>query len=269
MLTVQNAERVVQKLRSIAKTVDTQGSINLVYVLIKYPDQYPNPENLFDWSNPLAQAAMLISDLIQNIFDKNERKSVSIKCIKNTPKLSFSLEIFRWLRREKEDKPETDAFNLDEITEIGSELGKRIKGFLDSKADITIEYPKICGALLYQIKRFINDSEVKKYLENLFNNHEKSVFRFIDTFTPTAWGMESGISHKSDFEREQYDSLVNLVDPDILISAIKDEIGILPDIKEDYPRDDEDRETILIKQFLWIHNYVRNEKPHSADGEVK
>lgn len=269
LLTTQNAERIIQKLRSRAKTLDTQASINLANLLIKYPDQYPNPENLFDWSNPLVQAAMLISDLIQNIVDKNEKKSVSINCINNTPELSFSLEIFGWLRREKEDKPETDGFNLEEITDIGSELGKRIKIFLDSNEDITIEYPKICGALLYQVKKFINDSEVKKYLENLFKKNKKSVFRFIDTFTPTVWGVESGISHKSDFKREQYDSIVNLVDPDTLISAIKNEIGTLPDIEEDYPRDDKNREMILTKQFLWIHNYVQNEKSHSADGEVK
>ena len=265
LLTNQNSERIIKKLRSRVKSIDTEASITLAKVLILYSDQYPNPENLFDWSNPLAQAAMLISDLIQNIDDKSERISVSIHCIKNTPELPFSLEIFKWLRREKRDKPETNAFNEDEITNIGLELGGRIKTLIDSNIDITVEHPKLCGALLYQIKRYINDSEVKKYLVCIFDQYEKSVFRFIDTFTPTAWGMESGISHKSDFEREQYNSIVNLVDPEILISAMKDEIGSLPTIGKDYPRDEEKREALLTKQFLWIHNYAINEKVNVSE----
>lgn len=266
LLTSQNADRLIRKLRSRASSIAQKPSITLAGALLLYSDRYPNPENLYNFSNPFAQAAMLLSDLIQNIADKTERVSLAVFCIENAPDLTFCLEIFRWLRREDKDRPETDAFTEEEINSIGSKLGGRIKTILDSDVDITIQYPKICGSIMYQFKKDFGETEAEKYLNRLFERCEKAVFRFLDAFTPTAWGMESGISHKSDFEREQYNSIASVVNPEIVISALAQEIGNLPATTKDYPRDDKDREMLLVKQFLWLHKYVLNEQAQSSEG---
>lgn len=238
--------------------------MTLAGVLLLYSDRFPNPENLFNFNNPFAQAAMLVSDLIQNISEKSEKISLSQLCIKNTPDIEFSAEIFRWLRVEDKDRPEIDGFTEDEISAIGNILADRIKSILKGDVDITTVYPKICGHLLYQVKKFNGKSDVEEYLTSFFKTYEQSIFRFLDTFTPTAWGMESGISHKSDLEREQYNSIVGLVDPEIILSAITHELGQLPSVSKEYPRDDKDRNQLLANQFLWLHDYVLKEQARDA-----
>lgn len=264
MLTSKNADRLIRKLRSRASSIAQQPSITLASAISSYSDRCPNPDNLFIFTNPFAQAAMLVSDLIQNITDKTERISLSASCIKNTPDFAFSLEIFRWLRIEDKDKPETDAFSEEEINNIGVSIGERIKTIFDSNVDITIQYPKICYSILYQAKKYLGAHEVVSYLKRIFKKYEKSVLRLLDAFTPTAWGMESGISHKSDFKRDQYNAITSVVDPIILISAIAQEFGDITCTTEDYPREDKDRDLLLIKQFLWLHNHVLNEQKQSS-----
>jgi len=268
LLTSQNADRLIRKLRTLANSINEKASATLAGAILAHSDRYPNPENLFDWNNPFAQAAMLVSDLIQNITDKADRVSLSKIYVESASDLAFSIEIFRWLRREDKDKPEADAFKEEEINIIGLALGGRINTILSSGVDITIEYPKICGSILYQAKKYDSETEVLNYLKQLFQSSKKSVFRLLDLYTPTSWGMESGISHKSDFERSQYNSIIAVVNPDILISAMAQEVGELPPVPEDYPRfDDKDRNLQLLKQFLWIHNFVLKEQLQSVAEE--
>lgn len=267
ILTNENADRLIRKLRYRANTIAQQPSITLAKAIFVHSCQYPNPEDLFDWNNPFVQAAMLISELIQNIIDKPERVLLAVTCIESAADLAFSMEIFKWLRREDKDRPEEDVFTKEELEKIGLAFANRIKEVLDNHEDITVKFPKICGSILYQFKKYSGENEVVKYLGYLFNNYEKSVFRFLDAYTPTAWGMESGISHKSDFERSQYNSVTSLVDPGFIISVITKEIGELPAVAKEYPRlTEKDRNLLLAKQFLWIHNYVVNEKAKPEEG---
>lgn len=265
LLTPQNADRLIRKLRSKAKSISRESSMTLAGVLLLHSGRFPNPENLFNFNNPFAQAAMLVSDLVQNMPDKSEKISLSHLCIRNAPDIEFSAEVFRWLRVRDKDRPERDGFTEDEISAIGNILAERIKSILKSDVDITTVYPKICGHLLYQVKKYIGKSEVEEYLASFFKTSKQSVFRFLDTFTPTAWGMESGVSHKSDLEREQYNSIVGLVDPEIILSAITHEIGQLPSISIEYPIDDKDRNQLLANQFLWLHDYVLKEQARTAE----
>lgn len=259
LVTIQNSDRLIRKLRSRVKSVSKKSSIILTKTILMYSCRYPNPKNLYNFNNPFVQAAMLVSDLIQNVTDKNERLSLSCFAINNASDLVFSAEIFRWLRGEDKERPEVDGFSEGELNVIGNSFAKRIKSILESNVDITTSYPESCGFLLHQIKKYIGKSAVETYLTNLFKTTETAVFRFLDTFTPTAWGLQSGISQKSDLKRDQYDFIVGLVDPKIIISAITLEIGHPPDISSDYPREIKNRTQLLASQFIWLHDFVLKE----------
>ena len=260
LLTPQNADRLIRKLRSRSNSIAQKASMTLTGVLLLHSDLYPNPEILYNFNNPYAQAAMLISDLIQNVTEKTERVSLSKICMHNAPDIEFSLAIFSWLRTEDKDRPEQDAFTEGEINDIGNTLADRIKSIFESNIDITNQHPKVCGQLLYHVKKYLGESEVDKYIIRLFSTCDKSVFRLLDTFIPMAWGMESGIPHKSDLRRNQYDTITNIVNPDVIISAITDELGELPSSMKEYPREDKDRVLLFVKQFMWLHDYVRREQ---------
>jgi hypothetical protein len=72
--------------------------------------------------------------------------------------------------------------------------------------------------------------------------------------------METGISHKSDFKREEYNSLTSIFDPIFILNSIESYLGIIPNSEGEYPRShDETDRTILLNQFIWLHNNVQDE----------
>lgn len=259
VLTSSNAELLIKKLRRISDEISPHESIALAVAISNESDSYPNPDALFSHMNPFVQAAMLVSSLIQN-NEASTRKTIVESCIKITPSLEFKLEIFRWLKREEEDKPEKDAFSKSEIDDIGGFLGNELLKFIEQGIDITSKYPSSVGTILYTLNKYVGCEYSNTYMKNLFESDPDSLMRFLEAIVPTSWGMESGVSNKSDFERDQYNSLINYLDIDIVLNAINALVGEGLVIPEDYPNDYENKdEYSLIKQLLWIHQLAQKE----------
>lgn len=265
LITDNNAEKVINKLRIKAKGLAEQPSINLATAISTCRKEFPNPQTMYSFANPFSQTAMLINDLLRNVKDKTMRVTHAKNIIEKSISLNFSMEIFRWLDKEDEEKPEKDAFSNTEIDAIAEPLINKISIEVENKENIITKYPDNCRMIFYTWKKYKN-KDVELYLETLFKKVEKSVYMFLESYTPTAWGMESGISHKSNFERDQYNSIVKIIEPSIVINAIEKELGSTPEISEEYPYfSDEPREIKLAKQFMWLHAHVSNETENSDE----
>ena len=49
----------------------------------------------------------------------------------------------------------------------------------------------------------------------------REVVLFLNAFTPTGWGLESGLSHKADFRQDSYDAVAQLVSPDLIMRYLR------------------------------------------------
>ena len=268
VLTPNNAELLIKKLRRVADELPANESTALAAAISNKSDSYPNPDTLYSYMNPLVQAAMLVSSLVQN-NDTDLRKKLVETCISLSPCLEFKLEIFRWLKREEEDKPEKDAFSQPDIDDIGKFLGDELLKLIDQGIDITSRYPNSVGTILYTLNKYVGRECPNTYVRGLFEADSNSLIRLLASLVPTSWGMESGVSSKSDFERDQYNNLLQFLDVEIVLDAVKLVIGEKQEISEEYPRDyDNKDEFILIKQFLWLDRFVKNEKS-SLEGTTE
>ncbi|EIU7611940.1 hypothetical protein L3I75_001641 [Vibrio vulnificus] len=274
MLSAASAETLIKKLRSKAGKISVNSSLSLAVAVAQKSEEIPNPEVLYSWMTPFSQAAMLISDLIQNI-PKSERVGLAKTCIELASTLDFKLELFRWLKREDENKPEKDEFSEDCIDDIGKHLGKLLSESLEQTEDITKLTPKSIPTIFYTLNKYIRNNYVNDYVAGLISKDPVAIVRILDSYVPTAWGMESGVSHKSDFEREQYNSLTGELDASIILDSIQENFPQVIDISDDFPRlydADANKELLFLEQFVWLHKYVlRESKPdeESHEGEEK
>lgn len=266
-----SVETLIKKLRHKAGRIDADAALALAVAIAQKSDDIPNPEVLYSWITPFSQAAMLVSDLIQNV-QKSDRVALAKKCIDSAPSLEFKLEIFRWLKREDENKPEKDGFSEACIDDIGKHLGKLIDDKVEGKDDLTRLVPNSIPTIFYTLNRYVRNNYVNDYVAELISNDSEALVRILTSYVPTAWGMESGISHKSDFEREQYNSLAGQLDVAIVLSAIQDHFPQAMGVSDDFPRvydDDVDKGILFLKQFVWLHQYVlreseSEEEPHDS-----
>ncbi|RBW47476.1 NTPase [Psychromonas sp. B3M02] len=274
VVSVSTAEKLIKKLRNKLGEISPEASTALAVAVAQKSDIIPNPDVLYSWTTPFTQAAMLVSDLIQNI-EKKDRVPLSKCCIDCSPSLEFKLEIFMWLKREEEDKPEKDAFSNSCVDDIGKHLGNLLSERLGESEDVTRLAPKSIPTIFYTLNKFVRDKYVDDYVKRLIAIDPETLIRILDSYVLTAWGMESGVSHKSDFEREQYNSLTSELDAEIIVNTIQESFPKAMNIPDEFPRlydDDAEKGQLFLEQFVWLHNYALKElenEENTSDPDEK
>lgn len=262
ILNPDNAEQLIKKFRQKANNIGEAPSYSLAVAISQKSSSFPNPDIFYNWTTPFCQAAMLISNLIQNINIGN-RLGLACECIDVAPSIEFKLEIFRWLKKEEEDKPEKDAFPNSSIDIIGQHLGESIVSRLSTGDDITLIAPKSIPYIFYILNKFVKNNFINDYITAQLSKDYTILVRVLDSYVPTAWIMDSGLPpHKSDFGRKQYNSLAEELDASIIMKSIKEHFPHLLDTTDDFPTADneqEEKDLLFVKQFIWLHNRVLEE----------
>lgn len=211
---------------------------------------------------------MLFDDDLCNFF--YNRVKLACDCIERTSDISFKAEIFRWLRSKNEEKPDEDAFSEDQIQEIGECLGNNIAEYLKLEIDITQDNPKDIPRILSLIKQYLGQNTLDRYFEAISHKDPNLIVRLLDTYTSHTWSLgsgSSGLPSKSNFRRKEYDGILEVLSAEKIIDAIKKlNNGQLPQISDEFPRRHNNKDlSVLMKQFIWIHNYVLNESQDDAE----
>lgn len=142
--------------------------------------------------------------------------------------LTFGAECLRWLGYQSDNKDGTTALTEAELKDVGSILAGRIAADISGNPDYSRHGRKI-GRLLYIWKELGPKDEMSAFLTDRLDKNPDDATKLLDAFIGRAWGLESGLSHKSDFERSDFDTVANLVDPGIVLAALKKTFGTLLD----------------------------------------
>ena len=148
-------------------------------------------------------------------------------------------------------------------SEIEDDLGRLTAQRIASIAEdniIYMEYGRDAPLVLWTWAHYDGKEKTEVYVKKKIEENPASVSQFLKTYITTAWGMESGLPIKGDFEREQYDYLSKIVDPEIVIGAIKlfkgKEFIKSVDLSTIEEKNFEEKITL---QFIYIHQLVMDE----------
>jgi hypothetical protein len=266
--TSQNkAERFIFKLRQQEDSVDSKIAEHLAIGLAENATNFPQGKGLFSSiTAPFPQAAILVAKLIDRVPFGSDRETLARKIIQEADSIPFAFECFRWMRKDESDKK--DRIVPESIEhELGTMLATRVR----DSAKITPPYissPENSPALFYVWNTFGPPDEVAAYLRTRFASDTKEVLTFLTSYVGLSWGMESGIPHKSEFIRENYDAISKIRSPAEIVTQLK----ILYDHELDAPQYHHPSDTALEKriahQFVFIHNAVQSESQGKAIQET-
>ncbi len=264
ILDKSNAEKFVQKLREREKTIGEADSALLSKAIVRVGASFPNPEQMFSFRNAWSQAAILVNQLLLNVADRERRLTLAAELLRDAMPLSFSVECLRWMTSGDKEPEEERTFVKSGETELGRIVASRIKQEAEGK-NVYAEYGNDARFLVWSWAHWGNKEDVEKYLLGLFDSDSTNVIRFLDSYRPTEWGLKTGVSHKGDLMRGQFDSIVALLDPTIVMERLLALFGdglkdATPERWEytDYPPDKK-----VAFQFAGMFNHVRNEKETS------
>ncbi|NRR20213.1 P-loop NTPase fold protein [Brevibacillus sp. MS2.2] len=263
----RNAEAVISKLRQQASDIPVETSIKLAHALVVSAQLYPNPEALFSFLTPFSRSAMLVGDLVSNIDKKDARLSLAIELVLSAEPLTFGLECLRWFIRDKEDSPNPRGFTSEDLDVIGKRLARRIGDYKGGPATLINEFHSKVTPLFNIWRTYGDEGEVNTKFLSWFEENLENVTKFLLCYVPTAWEMESGLSHKADFEINQYQAVSQVIDPEIIIASLKRIYNDLLFV-EQYPIfTDTPLELKTAQQFVWLHKTSQQMSENTEEEE--
>lgn len=271
----RSADRFISKLRRKVKKLSPEISSKLAIAIAKVGNSFPNPETMFTIITAFSQAGMLVVNLIENIPRGRKRIDVAKIIVQEVEPISFVLECFSWMRTGGTKEEQDRIFSIEEEDELGKIIADRTKRLSQDQLPIYIRFPKDAKRLLYAWSHWGNREEVNKYLTKTMNEDPRNALELLKCHLSTEWSMESGLSHKADFAREQYNSIAEIVDTDLVYNALYKIYGSALDSPKYHSNSDQFLDERVTHQFAHIYHQVkteeqsRKEKPEISKIEDK
>jgi hypothetical protein len=259
MINTRNADKVLLKFRRKERQISETDSSILAKALAISGSLFPNVKQMFSFTGAFSQSAILIHKLLLNIPKGDKRVNIAKEIVMIADPLPFSTEILRWLLS-PEDKNEAErTFTKDEESTLGKIVATRISSVAKSE-NLYLSYEDNGPSLFWVWSQWGDTKEVAKYLEKSFDASDRNILEFLKTYLPTAWGLESGLSQKDDFERSQYNSVAKLIDPNIVANKLIAIYGNdIKDVTGGFEYRAKPVDERVAYQFAGIHNHVRSE----------
>ena len=224
IVTPRNVDNVILKLRDREDNLPAEDAKELGICVSLSGNLFPIQEAPFSFNTAFSQAAILVAKLSHNIPIGSERLSYANRVVLEGEPLYFSLECLRWFTSDKETPDVDRKFTEDEENTLSLQLAERIKKVAQD-APIYIQYPKYSREMLYIWAHWISRDETNNYLHNSFSIDTQNVLEFLKTYLMTGWVLDTGLPTKGELRRGQYDSIEQVVDPEIVLSYLRSIYG--------------------------------------------
>jgi hypothetical protein len=259
--------RLIQKLRRVEDKVERPAAERIALLMARNAGTFPREKGMFLSDRSFSQGAILLMKLLWRVPEGKEREELARRLVGVAEPLVFGAECVRWFRH-NEKEPESKRLIP---AGVEDDLGRILAGRVKDNAEIEPPYlrsPGDTSHLLWIWNRYGKGGEVRDYLHGRFDTSPKEIDDFLSAFVPTAWGMESGLSHKSDFDRDAYNNVIKMIEPKYLFEKLKDRYGGELDTPDFYEPRDGDLGRRIANQFAFVHRVAEEESRKKAEGEL-
>ena len=249
-------QRCLDKLFARTAEVGPVGSRALALNLAKRAASIPTEPGMFSLiMASSSRAAGLVAQLVRSIEDQSARLASATGVVTVATSLPFAADCLRWLGGDGGDELDGHGLTEDDTKAVGGALAERIARDFSGNVDYC-RYGGNIGTMLRLWRTYGPEGALTSFLSSRFGEHPDEAVRFLDAFVGRAWGVGSGLSHKGEFNRGGYDSVTTLIDPIVVVRALKKSVGSLLDdmtFEKCRQRTGDERTACL---FVAIHNKV-------------
>lgn len=256
------ARRVIERLRQRESEIIPNSVPMLALSIAKNAQHIPNPPALFSHSEPPAQAAILISRLIQQMPSGEQRVALAEHVMKASEPLWFGVECLRWFYvTDKSDKTDHNALTKEEVDKVRIVLVERIKQASEAGEklfDTSVVQEK---SLLFEWWRAEGREPVQNHLATMFEREPKSIAMFLEAMAPRGWGDGDVLPKAGELDGNQLKNIKLIFDLDELAARIQKHIPANYEDPQWFPNSDLPLERRLAEQFVYVW------KKWKAEGE--
>jgi len=264
LINERNAGTLLYKLRAQEEQMPADSAARLVEVLARNGGRFPSPESFVFFMQPLMQAVICVSQLMRRI-PAEQRGAIAITLMESAETLHFACDAARWLG--PGDGTREPILTVNEVAEMQAALGTRIGTYLTGQAKaIWLLEPKDAATYLSWWEQASGPNPVRAYTAQQIEENPASVFELMKSYLSHSWGMATGLPIESSFDRNTYNVLSRVIDPEVVAATLQTMFGEeLANPSYRLPLR-EPRERRLAHQFMFVHNNVLAEPAQSSES---
>jgi hypothetical protein len=258
--------RLISKLRDAADAMSEDDARTLLTAIVRNAHVFPR-ERAMSIGDTWMQGGILASQLLRRLPAGNLRQEAAEEAARVAEPLNFCYEYMRWISHSA-DRPEERRVLADEgEVAVNAILADRIRD-AEGHSPLYIKYGRDAPSLYWLWAKQKGNQAVGEVLLNRFRTSPGDVDAFLDCYVGEGWLIESGLPVRSDFRREQYDSISAYVPSDFIVVNLMDRFGEelrTPSFHNDNSMPIARR---IAHQFVFIHNAVQQEQSAPANAPV-
>ncbi len=251
--------RFITKLRYREEALAAPVARRLATALSRNGLLLPREEGMLSIGGTWTQGAILVSQLAKVVPFGAERDAFIVDLLRAAAPLPFAAECFRWVRRSSD---ETDGQHI--VSEDGEVMAKRTVADRvheeAGRAPIYRTFGQDSPHLFWIWSSTRGRDEVAAFIRRWLDLSAEEVDSFLDVRVGKAWGLESGLSHRSDFRREAYDGVADLIDASVVLERLRARHGVQLDDPQFRHSRDVPFSVRVAHQFAFIHRAVIEER---------
>ena len=250
--------QLIRKLRNQENEIDVAAAQSLVLAIVRNGGLVPRERAMLMFDVTYTQTGILVANLLNRVAPGDAREELADEVIRTAQPLRFGLECLQWLQHDKKEPEEERIISSAAEKNISGAMVERIRAQAD-KEPLYQTYGRDAPWLYWVWNKQDGGKAIEAHLRARFETNPDEMDSFLDVFVGEAWGMESGLPHRSDFDRDNYNAVTKLINPDLIMENLKQRYGT----ELDSPKFNRDSGSPIARQiahqFAFIHLKVREE----------
>lgn len=252
-------QQFIRKLRTREEKIDPLVVRPLALMLARNGALIPRERAMMmsDWT--YKQAGIFVAHLLKRINNESDRAAIAKDVIRVSQPLPFAFECLRWMRRDEKNGEEEWMLTPEVEKGLFNSLAERIQAQA-IETPLYLEFNEDAPGLYWLWNKYDENESVASHLRARFDQNPEEVDAFLIAFVGESWDMMSGLPHRGDFKREEYNAVAKLIDPALIVSILKKRYGDNIGVPNYYPNDEVEVGRKIVHQFVYLHNFVESDE---------
>lgn len=258
--------KLIGKLRSQEEIMELVSVRPLALAIARNGAQVPRERGAMLMTDmTFRQAAILVAQLLKRLPAGAERDTFAVEVVAMAQPLPFAWECFRWVRKSNDEGEDARIVSAEAEEHLGAALAERIHTAA-IEVPLYKSFDTDAPPLYWLWSKYRPIAEIADHLRVRFEAVGEEVDEFLASYVGMAWEMETGLARRSDFRREGYNNIALLIDPDIVMTKLKERYGVELDAPQYHPASEVSFPRRVAHQFAFIHQKVHEEpkQPETA-----
>jgi hypothetical protein len=254
----ENMEKLIRKLRRRETTMPPAPAARLAAIVASNGALLPRDKAMMlsDWT--FMQAGILVAHLVRQLPLGSAREELAMLLVRGAEPLRFALECFRWMRK-GDDVPDEDRLLSASVEdELGRAIADRVRDAA-GQAPLYTTFGGDAPNLYWVWRKYGEAAAIAEHLAGRFREDDSEADAFLGSFVGLSWGIESGLSQPAAFGRSHYDAVAGLIDPEVVLAALRPRYGTWLDKPRFHPPGETPLPQRVAEQFAAVHKKVQQE----------